>query len=110
MFISAYDQARFGLLTMRGGKWGTKQIIPESWVKLSRVPTTVQPGYGFMNYYLNTDRKAWPSAPATVFTHIGNGANLVICDPDDDIVIVARWIESSALDGLIQRVLAAKKP
>jgi CubicO group peptidase (beta-lactamase class C family) len=109
MFISAYDQARFGLLTMRGGKWGAKQIIPESWIKLSRVPTTVQPGYGFMNYYLNTDKKAWPNAPATVFTHIGNGTNAVICDPDDDIVIVARWIEGNALDGLIQRVLAAKK-
>jgi len=109
MLISAYDQARFGLLTMRGGKWGAKQIIPESWIKLSRTPTVAQPDYGFMNYFLNTDRKRWPSAPATVFTHIGNGTNAVICDPDDDIVIVARWIESSALDGLIQRVLAAKK-
>jgi CubicO group peptidase (beta-lactamase class C family) len=109
MFISAYDQARFGLLTMRGGKWGAQQIIPESWIKLSRTPTVVQPGYGFMNYYLNTDKKAWPNAPATVFTHIGNGTNAVICDPEDDIVIVARWIESNALDGLIQRVMAAKK-
>jgi len=109
MFISAYDQARFGLLTMRGGKWGAQQIIPEAWIKLSRTPTAVQPGYGFMNYYLNTDKKAWPNAPATVFTHIGNGTNAVICDPDDDIVIVARWIESNALDGLIQRVLAAIK-
>lgn len=109
MFISAYDQARFGLLTMRGGKWGARQIIPESWIKLSRTPSVPQPDYGFMNYFLNTDKKRWPNAPATVFTHIGNGTNAVICDPDDDIVIVARWIEGNALDGLIQRVLAAKK-
>ncbi len=110
MFISAYDQARFGLLTMRGGKWGTKQLIPESWIKLSRTPTAVQPDYGFMNYYLNTDRKRWPSGPATLFTHVGAGTNAVICDPDNDIVIVARWIEGNALDGLIQRVLAARRP
>ncbi len=109
MFISAYDQARFGLLTMRGGKWGAKQVIAESWVKLSRTPSTPNPGYGFMNYYLNTGKTRLPNAPETTFFHLGNGTNAVICDPENDIVIVARWIEGNAMDGLVQRVLAAKK-
>ena len=109
MFISAYDQARFGLLTTRGGKWGGRQIIPDSWVKLSRVPTTVQADYGFMNYFLNTDKKRWPNSPASMFVHIGNGTNAVICLPDEDIVIVARWIEGNAIDGIAQRVLAARR-
>src|SRR5688500_5962640 len=51
MFISAMDQARFGLLTCRGGKWGARQVIPESWVRLSRTPSAAQADYGFMNYY-----------------------------------------------------------
>jgi CubicO group peptidase (beta-lactamase class C family) len=109
MFISAYDQARFGLLTMRGGKWGTKQIIAESWVKLSRTPSVPQPGYGFMNYYLNTGKQRLPNAPESTFFHLGNGTNAVIAMPEEDIVIVARWIEGNAMDGLVQRVLAAKK-
>jgi hypothetical protein len=31
----------------------------------------------------------------------------VICDPERDIVVVARWIEGNAIDGLLQRVYAA---
>lgn len=113
MFISAYDQARFGLLTMRNGKWGTKQIIPESWIRESRTPTVAQPTYGFMNYFLNTPRadstrrRPMPSAPESVYWHLGNGTNAIICDPEHDLVVVVRWIESNALDGLMQRVLSS---
>jgi CubicO group peptidase (beta-lactamase class C family) len=107
MFISAYDQARFGLLTLRNGKWGSKQIISEAWIRQSRTPTSVQPDYGFMNYFLNTGKKRWPSAAESVWAHLGNGTNAVICDPENDLVVVARWIEGNALDGLMQRVLAS---
>jgi CubicO group peptidase (beta-lactamase class C family) len=107
MFISAYDMARFGLLTGRNGKWGTKQIIPESWIAESRKPTSAQPTYGFMNYFLNTDRKPMPSAPATTYWHLGNGTNAIIVNPEHDLVVVARWIQGNALDGLMQRVIGA---
>jgi CubicO group peptidase (beta-lactamase class C family) len=106
MFISAYDQARFGVLTMRNGRWGDKQIIPESWIKLSRTPS-IQQDYGFMNYFLNTGKRRWPNASESVFAHVGNGTNIIICDPENDLVVVARWIEGNAVDGLIQRVAAA---
>jgi CubicO group peptidase (beta-lactamase class C family) len=108
LFISAFDQARFGLLTMRGGKWAGKQVIPESWIKLSRTPSGPNAGYGFMNFYLNTGKRSMPNAPESTFWHLGNGTNAVICDPDDDLVVVLRWIEGNAMDGVMQRVLAAK--
>lgn len=107
MFISARDQARFGLLTLRNGKWKDKQIISERWLRQARTPTPAQTGYGYMNFFLNTGRRRYPSAPESAFTHIGAGTNAVYCDPVNDLVIVARWIEGSAMDGLIQRVLAA---
>ena len=107
MFISAYDMARFGLLTGRNGKWGTKQVIPESWIRESQKPTSAQPTYGFMNYFLNTDRKPMPSASASVYWHLGNGTNAIIVDPEHDLVVVTRWIQGNALDGLMQRVLGA---
>ena len=107
LFISALDQARFGLLTCRNGRWGAKQVIPESWIRLSRMPSAAQADYGFMNYYLNTAKRRWPSAPESLFLHLGNGTNAVICDPERDLVIVARWIEGNAIDGLLQRVYAA---
>jgi CubicO group peptidase (beta-lactamase class C family) len=107
MFINARDMARFGYLTLRRGKWKDKQIISEEYVRQALTPTSVQPTYGFMNWFLNTDRKFLPSAPASSFTHLGNGTNIIYVDPENDLVVVARWIERNAMDGLIQRVLAS---
>jgi hypothetical protein len=58
-----------------------------------------------MNYFLNTDRIQYPSAPATAFAHVGAGTNMIYVDRENDLVIVARWIDSRALDGLIERVI-----
>ena len=107
MFISALDQARFGLLTLRRGKWKDRQILSEKWVSLALTPTPVQPGYGFMNWFLNTERRMLPSAPANSFCHQGAGVNVICVFPDQDLVLVARWIRNDAVDGLVQRVLAS---
>ncbi|HYW50635.1 MAG TPA: serine hydrolase [Gemmatimonadaceae bacterium] len=107
LFISAHDMARFGYLTLRRGKWKDRQLLSEDWVTRALTPTRAQPTYGFMNWFLNTDRKYVPSAPASVFVHVGNGTNVVIVDPEHDLVAVVRWIENSAVDGFLQRVIAA---
>jgi CubicO group peptidase (beta-lactamase class C family) len=109
MFISARDLARFGLLTARGGKWREKQLLSEEWIKQAKTPTAAQPTYGFMNWFLNTDKKLYPSAPVTAFAHVGNGTNIIYIDPEHDLVIVARWIENNAIDGFIQKINASFK-
>ena len=105
MWISARDQARFGLFTLRRGEWEGEQLLSNAWVDMALRPTEARPTYGFMNWFLNTGRQQLPSAPETAFAHRGAGTNLVYCDPEHDIVIVARWIERSAVDELVKRVL-----
>jgi CubicO group peptidase (beta-lactamase class C family) len=107
MFISARDMARFGLLTLRRGRWGDRQILSEAWVRMALTPTPVEPTYGFMNWFVNTDRKYLANAPATAVAHVGNGTNVIYADPENDLVIVARWIANNAVDGLVQRVIAS---
>jgi len=107
MIISARDMARFGYLTLRRGKWKDRQVLSEEWVRMATTPTPAQKTYGFMNWFLNTDRRYIASAPASAFAHLGNGTNIIYVDPDNDLVIVARWIEQRAIDGLVQRVLAS---
>ncbi|MDP4264255.1 MAG: serine hydrolase [Bacteroidota bacterium] len=109
MFINAYDMARFGLLTLHRGNWNGKQLIPGKWIERSLTPTTANPGYGYMNFFLNTGKKYFPHAPVTAFIHIGNGANIIYVDPEHDLVMVVRWIETKAIDGMVQRVLDALK-
>ncbi len=107
MFISAHDQARFGLLTLRRGQWRGRQILSEEWVTMALTPTPAQTGYGFMNWFLNTGRERWPSAPESTFCHLGAGTNMVCAVPEHDLVVVARWIRGNAVDELLQRVIAA---
>jgi CubicO group peptidase (beta-lactamase class C family) len=107
MFINAWDMARFGLLTQRRGVWGAQRILSEDWVRRSLTPTAAEPTYGYMNWFLNTDRKWMPSAPASAFGHVGNGTNLVFVAPEQDLVVVVRWIEQRSIDQFLGMVLAA---
>ena len=108
LWFSARDQARFGLLTLRRGRWGDRQLLPDTWFDVALMPTAQNEGYGVMNYFLSGgDRPLLPSAPPSAFAHLGAGTNLVYVDPEHDLVVVARWIDREALDGLVQRVLAA---
>lgn len=106
MFINAYDMARFGLLTLNNGKWNGEQIISETWIKQSKIPTEANTKYGYMNFFLNTDKAYLPDAPVEAFFHLGNGTNMVYCDPTHNLVIVARWLDSKAMNGLVKTVMA----
>jgi CubicO group peptidase (beta-lactamase class C family) len=107
MFINAFDMARFGLLTLNKGNWQGRQLISEQWIKQATTPTPCKTDYGYMNYFLNTDKKAMPSAPLSSFHHVGNGTNMVYVDPEHELVMVVRWIDNKALDGIVKRVLDA---
>ena len=101
------DMARFGLLTLHKGNWNGRQLISEQWIKQATTPTPAQPTYGYMNYFLNTDQKLLPSAPASSYYHLGNGTNMVYVDAEHELVMVVRWIDTKAMDGMVKRVLAA---
>ena len=107
MFIDAYDMGRFGLLTLHHGNWDGKQLISEQWIRQALTPTPVEPTYGYMNFFLNTDHKLLPSAPASAFVHIGNGVNFVYVDTEHDLVAVVRWVENASMDGIVKRILTA---
>jgi CubicO group peptidase (beta-lactamase class C family) len=109
MFISARDQARLGLFTLRKGKWGEQQLLAEEWFDMATTPGPANGAYGFMNYFLNLPNaegnKRYPSAPNSAYAHIGNGTNMVYVDPENDLVVVARWIPGRDIDELLRLVI-----
>jgi CubicO group peptidase (beta-lactamase class C family) len=110
MFVSAWDMARFGYLFLRGGQWAGREIVSERWIALARTPGPANPNYGFANWYLNTDRKALPSAPASAVRFVGNGANIIYIDWEHDLVVVVRWIkDEAALNEFLGQVIGAMK-
>jgi CubicO group peptidase (beta-lactamase class C family) len=108
MIINAYDMARFGYLFLRNGKWKERTIVAEKWIQMARTPGPANATYGFANWYLNTDRKPLPSAPASAVRFVGNGNNIVYIDWENDLVIVTRWAEG--LNDLIGKTIASLNP
>ena len=108
MVINAWDMARFGLLTLRRGNWDGKQLLSDAWVTQALTPTKVEPTYGYMNWFVNTDRKYVASAPPQAFVHVGAGNNYVYVDPVNDVVAVVRWMDNGqSLNGFVERLLDA---
>ena len=73
MWINSYDMARFGLLWLRNGKWGDKQIVSPGYVKMATTPSAHGPDYGFL-WWLNTKQAQWPGSPANAFERSARAA------------------------------------
>ncbi len=106
LWIDSEDLARFGLLILNHGKWGGRQIVSAKWLDDAVTPSEHGPDYGYL-WWLNTQRKQWPSGPASSFAALGNGSNTIWIDPQHDIVFVWHWYRNPAMDGMIQRIVAA---
>ncbi len=106
LWINSEDLARFGLLILNHGNWSGRQLVSRQWLEDAATPSEHGPDYGYL-WWLNTRKKQWPSAPASSFAALGNGSNTIWIDPEHDIVLIWRWYQNSALDGMLQRIVAA---
>jgi CubicO group peptidase (beta-lactamase class C family) len=104
--ISSYDHARFALMIHSGGSWGAERILPEGWADALRAPCDVNDGYGFL-WWLNTGQREWPAAPESAYAAVGAGSNIILIDPDHDLILIARWIDQDAVNGLVAHVVEA---
>ncbi|AKQ46955.1 beta-lactamase [Rufibacter radiotolerans] len=107
LWINTRDEARFGYLFLRNGRWKDKQLVSEKWVKQATTPGPIGPDYGYL-WWLNTQKKQWPSAPATSYAALGAGSNTIWVDPEHDLVVVWRWHQTNG-DEFFKRILAAVK-
>ena len=106
LWINSEDLARFGLLILNHGKWGQRQLVSEKWLREAAAPSEHGPDYGYL-WWLNTKKKQYPSGPASSFAAVGNGSNTIWIDPEHDIVFVWHWHQGQAMDGMVQRIMAA---
>jgi CubicO group peptidase (beta-lactamase class C family) len=105
------DLARFGVLMLNRGRWGSKQVISSAWVKQATGPssTALNAGYGYLwwlNHYgvlaspaaatsLQDARnprskkgRLAPGAPDDLVWALGLGNQLVQVDPSTQTVVV----------------------
>ena len=106
LHINSFDHARFCLLIHRGGMWNGRRFLPEGWAEDLRSPCTINAGYGYL-WWLNTDRREWPSAPKSSYAAVGAGTSILWIDPENDLILVARWIDQEKIADLIDHFVGA---
>jgi CubicO group peptidase (beta-lactamase class C family) len=96
-FLSARDMARIGLMMVRAGRWGGRQVVPEQWVvtstsiKVSQDRLTgpfrgIPLAYGYLWWLPQFDAAGWSRS----FLAYGNYGQFILGLPMIDTVIVHR--------------------
>jgi CubicO group peptidase (beta-lactamase class C family) len=106
LWISTRDHARFGYLFLRRGRWNDRQLISEKWIERMTTPTDVKPTYGYL-WWVNAGSERNPDLPATSFSAVGAGTNMVWIDPEHDLVVVVRWIDPAHDQEFLKLVVEA---
>lgn len=138
MWLSTRDMARVGLLALRAGKWGERQLVPRDWMR--RITTLVTPhremntplaespasadrwGYGSMWWVWDGANSPGPFAGA--FTAWGVGGQYITVLPRLDMVVAhkadtqapagggrrPRGVTSAEYHAILRMLVAAKTP
>ena len=105
LWISALDHAKVGQLMLNNGTWNGKRILAESWLSACRTPCLIAPFYGYL-WWLNAEGSGmFPAAPHSAVCAMGVGTQILYIDHENDMVIIARWIEKESLASFVERVL-----
>ncbi|MFA8437265.1 MAG: serine hydrolase domain-containing protein [Marinifilaceae bacterium] len=109
VFISARDQARFGLLLLRKGKWNDQQLLSVSWINAMKQPSKANESYGFM-WWLNKGKyKLRNIDNEDLYYAAGFGGNYIVIDEKNELVVVTRWLEPSKMNEFMMLIQEALK-
>lgn len=110
LFINTEDHARFGLLFLSNGMWKKKRLLSAEWIKAATTPSPTNINYGYM-WWLNQKggSRYWEGVPENVYYASGFGGNYIVVVPDQDMVIVARWLGRDKIGTLVKMVLDATR-
>lgn len=105
LFINTLDQARFGLLFARKGRWKNQQLLSEQWVNSVNLPSAANKNYGLM--WWTNHENTLGNISKNIYYANGFGGNYIVVDTEHDLVIAVRWLEPSKLKDFVQLVIQA---
>lgn len=106
MVICVDHQAAIAELLLNEGvtkKQPSTKLLPDEWVKRMRTPCAIAPFYGLFTW-LNTNHCISESVPESCFFALGIGGQLIMHDPENDLLAVLRWIDSDYTADIIEMI------
>jgi len=107
LFINTYDQARYGLLFLRKGKWKDQQLISSQWVNAVHEPSAANPSYGLM--WWTNHKNDLKDVSENIYYANGFGGNYIVVDEEHDLLIVLRWLDTTKLSDMVKLVVSSAK-
>jgi CubicO group peptidase (beta-lactamase class C family) len=104
--ISARDQALIGELLLNRGRYGDRQLLSAGWIDAMQAPCAIAPWYGYL-LWLNQTLTVFPSLPRSAYAAFGAGGSITCVLPEQDAVVVVRWIDASHADRFLALVMNA---
>lgn len=94
LYLRPLDMAKFGLLYLRNGKWGDKQVVPAKWVEESFKKHVTFPGrsrrrqtgYGYLWWIQEPDPDG--SGRYDIYSARGHGGQYIFIIPEHRMVVV----------------------
>lgn len=105
LFINTLDQARYGLLYLRKGKWKNQQLLSEQWVNAVHQPSNANRSYGLL--WWTNEENDLKDVSKNIYYANGFGGNFIVIDNEHDVVIAVRWLEPNKLSDFVKLVEAA---
>ncbi|MFT5893804.1 MAG: CubicO group peptidase (beta-lactamase class C family) [bacterium] len=104
MVINAEDQALLAHLMINLGKLndkpGSVQLVSHDWIKMMLQPCPIAPFYGFFTW-LNHNNNISKKSPASSFFAMGIGGQLLLHDPENQLVGIYRWLDSEHMNAIL---------
>ena len=104
--ISSDDQALIGQMLLNGGEVNGRRVLSSAWIARMQEPCPLAPYYGYL-IWLNRDRKMFPSLPASSYFAVGAGSSFTWIEPERQMVVVVRWLNSAHAEAFFSKVLEA---
>ena len=109
LWISTLDHARVGQLMLNRGQWNGMEILPATWIRDCTRPCPIAPFYGYLWWLNDPQTTILSGTPKSAYCAMGVGTQIIYVDPENDLVIVARWIEQEKVSEFLQNVLSSIK-
>jgi CubicO group peptidase (beta-lactamase class C family) len=107
LFISTEDHARFGLLHLAGGQWQDQRILSDRWIQDATSPSKTNVNYGYMWWLNQKGPRHWEGVPENAYYAAGFGGNFIVVLPDQELVVVVRWLEPSKMASFMSLLMKA---
>ena len=105
------DWSKFGLLYLHKGNWNGEQLLDESWIKYTAMPTLTSGGNYGAHFWLNASGK-FPDVPRDMYYCSGYQGQMVAIIPSLEMVIVRMGLKEDPefdFNGFLKGIITSIK-